>query len=99
MDTQPPERLPAHKQQLVTNAFLYANDYVCRAKSIPNRQVCRCIPNRRIHPPVLQTQYHWQSGLYLGVAFKECLFDTELKAAQDYDIFLRWWWSTANRGK
>ncbi len=23
------------------------------------------------------------------MAFQECLFDTELKAAQDYDIFLR----------
>ncbi len=51
-DEWTPNRLSvflAHKQQLVTHAFLYANDYVCRAKSIPNQQVCRYIPNRRIH--------------------------------------------------
>lgn len=51
-DEWTPNRLSvflAHKQQLVTHAFLYANDYVCQAKFIPNRQACRCIPNRRIH--------------------------------------------------
>ncbi len=40
-------------------------------------------------PLILQAQYYWQSGFYLAWRFKACLFDTELKAAQDYDIFLR----------
>ncbi len=41
-------------------------------------------------PLVLQAQYYWQSGFLPGPGvFKACLFDTELKAAQDYDIFLR----------
>lgn len=40
-------------------------------------------------PPVLQAQHYRQSGVYPAWRFKECLFDTELKAAQDYDIFLR----------
>lgn len=75
-DEWTPNRLSvflAHKQQLVTHAFLYANDYVCQGEVYSNRQVCRCIQIAVFTPPVLQTQYHWQSGLYLGVAFQRVL--------------------------
>lgn len=51
-DEWTPNRLSvflAHKQQLVTHAFLYANDYVCQEKFIPNQQAYHCIPNRRTH--------------------------------------------------
>lgn len=51
-DEWTPNRLSvflAHKQQLVTHAFLYANDYVCQGEVYSQPQVCRCIPNRRIH--------------------------------------------------
>lgn len=91
-DEWTPNRLSvflAHKQQLVTHAFLYANDYVCRMKSIPNQQVCRCIPNRRIHAACSINAISLAIRSLRAWRFKECLFDTELKAAQDYDIFLR----------
>ena len=52
-DEWTPNRLSvflAHKQQLVTHAFLYAKRLRLPGRSLfPNRQVCRCIPNRRIH--------------------------------------------------
>lgn len=51
-DEWTPNRLSvflAHKQQLVTHAFCTLTTTFARAKSIPNQQVCRCIPNRRIH--------------------------------------------------
>ena len=61
-----------------------------RAKSIPNRQACRCIPNRRIHADCSTNAISLAIRcLRWAWRFKECLFDTELKAAQDYDIFLR----------
>lgn len=92
-DEWTPNRLSvflAHKQQLVTHAFLYANDYVCPGRSLfPTGKLAAVSQIAVFTPPVLQTQYHWQSGLYRAWRFKECLFDTELKAAQDYDIFLR----------
>ncbi len=61
-----------------------------REKFIPNQQAYHCIPNRRTHAAcsinaislaIRFLPWAWR--------FKECLFDTELKAAQDYDIFLR----------
>ena len=58
-DEWTPNRLSvflAHKQQLVTHAFLYANDYVCQGEVYSQ--------------PASLPQYHWQSGLYLGVAFQ-----------------------------
>ena len=51
-DEWTPNRLSvflAHKQQLVTHAFCTLTTTFARAKFIPNRQACRCIPNRRIH--------------------------------------------------
>lgn len=50
-DEWTPNRLSiflSHKAQLVTHAFLYANDYVCGARSIRSRPACRCIRNHRI---------------------------------------------------
>lgn len=49
-DEWTPNRLSvflSHQAQLVTHAFLYANDYVCQGRSTPSRRVCRFIPSRR----------------------------------------------------
>ena len=91
-DEWTPNRLSvflSHKEQLVTHAFLYANDYVCRARFTRSPRACRCTRNHR-------TLVACSTSATLSVIrslparrFKECLFDTELKAAQDYDIFLR----------
>ncbi|UYW74409.1 glycosyltransferase [Pseudocitrobacter faecalis] len=49
-DEWTPNRLSvflAQKHQLVTHAFLYANDYLCQGKSTRSPRACRCIRNRR----------------------------------------------------
>lgn len=88
-----PERLSTfleHKHQLVTHAFLYANDYLCEGQvysqpaSLPlypkSPWSLKLFYKRNIVGNQVFT-YAWR--------FKSCLFDTELAAAQDYDIFLR----------
>ncbi|MDU6923458.1 colanic acid biosynthesis glycosyltransferase WcaA [Franconibacter helveticus 513] len=88
-----PDRLSTfleHKHQLVTHAFLYANDYLCEGQvysqpaSLPlypkSPWSLKLFYKRNIVGNQVFT-YAWR--------FKSCLFDTELAAAQDYDIFLR----------
>ncbi len=41
-----------------------------RAKAYPQPASLPLYPKSPTTPPVLQTQYHWQSGLYLGMAFQ-----------------------------
>lgn len=72
-DEWTPNRLSvflAHKQQLVTHAFCTLTTTFARAKSIPNRKLAAVSQIAVFTPPVLQTQYHWQPGLYLGMAFQ-----------------------------
>lgn len=88
-----PDRLSTfldHKHQLVTHAFLYANDYLCEGQVYSQPASLPLYPKspwslklffkRNIVGNQVFT-YAWR--------FKSCLFDTELAAAQDYDIFLR----------
>lgn len=88
-----PDRLSTfleHQHQLVTHAFLYANDYLCEGQVYSQPASLPLYPKspwslklffkRNIVGNQVFT-YAWR--------FKSCLFDTELAAAQDYDIFLR----------
>nr|VUD24602.1 glycosyl transferase [Salmonella sp. NCTC 7297] len=92
-DEWTPNRLSvflAHKHQLTTHAFLYANDYVCEARSTLSLPACRCIRNPLIHAACFYKRNIIGNQVFTWAwRFKACLFDTELKAAQDYDIFLR----------
>ncbi len=91
-DEWTPNRLSvflAHKQQLVTHAFLYANDYVCRGEVYSPKPAS--LP---LYPKSPYSRRLFYKRNIIGNQvftrawrFKECLFDTELKAAQDYDIF------------
>ncbi len=91
-DEWTPNRLSvflAHKHQLTTHAFLYANDYVCEG------EVYSQPASLPLYPKSLIRAAYSTSAILLAIRFlrarrfKACLFDTELKAAQDYDIFLR----------
>ncbi len=75
-DEWTPNRLSvflAHKQQLVTNAFCTLTTTFAVAKSIPNRQVCRCIPNRRIHAACFTNAISLAIRSLPGVAFQRVL--------------------------
>ena len=99
-DEWTPNRLSvflAHKQQLVTHAFLYANDYVCQGEVYSQPASLPLYPKSPYSRRLFYKRNIIGNQVFTWAwRFKECLFDTELKAAQDYDIFLR---STANRGK
>lgn len=102
-DEWTPNRLSvflAHKQQLVTHAFLYANDYVCQGEVYSQPASLPLYPKSPYSRRLFYKRNIIGNQVFTWAwRFKECLFDTELKAAQDYDIFLRMWWSMANRGK
>lgn len=92
-DEWTPDRLSvflADKDKLTTRAFLYANDYVCE------REVYSQPASLPLYPksPFSRKLFYKRNIIGNQVfswswRFKECLFDTQLKAAQDYDIFLR----------
>ncbi len=92
-DEWTPNRLSvflAHKHQLVTHAFLYANDYVCEGEVYAQPASLPLYPKS----PYSRTLFYKRNIIgnqvfTLASRFKACLFDVELKAAQDYDIFLR----------
>lgn len=92
-DEWTPDRLSvflAHKHQLVTHAFLYANDYVCEGEVYAQPASLPLYPKS----PYSRTLFYKRNIIgnqvfTLASRFKACLFDVELKAAQDYDIFLR----------
>lgn len=92
-DEWTPNRLSVfleHKHQLVTHAFLYANDYVCEGEVYAQPASLPLYPKS----PYSRTLFYKRNIIgnqvfTLASRFKACLFDVELKAAQDYDIFLR----------
>ncbi len=69
-DEWTPNRLSiflSHKAQLVTHAFLYANDYVCRWRGLFAAGQPAAVSEITVFPPpVLQAQHYRQSGVYLG---------------------------------
>lgn len=92
-DESTPNRLSiflSHKTQLAPTRFCMPMTMFARARSEPAAGQPAAVSEITVFPPpVLQAQHYRQSGVYLAWRFKECLFDTELKAAQDYDTFLR----------
>lgn len=92
-DEWTPNRLSvflAHKQQLVTHAFLYANDYVCQGEVYSQPASLPLYPKSPYSRRLFYKRNIIGNQVFTWAwRFKECLFDTELKAAQDYDIFLR----------
>ncbi|MBU4683008.1 colanic acid biosynthesis glycosyltransferase WcaA [Cedecea davisae] len=92
-DEWTPNRLStflAHQHQLVTHAFLYANDYLCEGQVYSQPGSLPLYPKS---PYSLKLFYKrniiGNQAFTYSERFKSCLFDTALKAAQDYDIFLR----------
>ena len=90
-DEWTPNRLSvflAHKQQLVTHAFLYANDYVCQGEVYSQPASLPLYPKSPYSRRLFYKRNIIGNQVFTWAwRFKECLFDTELKAAQDYDIF------------
>jgi len=92
-DEWTPNRLSSFLQsrhQLVTQAFLYADDYVCEG------EVYSQPASLPLYPKSMYSRRRFYKRNIIGNQvfswawrFKACLFDTTLKAAQDYDIFLR----------
>jgi len=92
-DEWTPNRLSvflAHKHQLVTHAFLYANDYVCEGEVYAQPASLPLYPKSPYSRRLFYKRNIIGNQVFTWAwRFKESLFDTELKAAQDYDIFLR----------
>jgi colanic acid biosynthesis glycosyl transferase WcaA len=92
-DEWTPNRLSVfleHKHQLVTHAFLYANDYVCEGEVYSQPASLPLYPKSPYSRKLFFKRNIIGNQVFSWAwRFKECLFDTELKAAQDYDIFLR----------
>ena len=92
-DEWTPNRLSvflSHKAQLVTHAFLYANDYVCQGEVYSQPASLPLYPKSPYSRHLFYKRNIIGNQVFTWAwRFKECLFDTELKAAQDYDIFLR----------
>lgn len=92
-DEWTPDRLShflEHQHQLVTHAFLYANDYVCEG------EVYSQPASLPLYPKAAYTRRRFYKRNIIGnqvfsfaQRFQECLFDINLKAAQDHDMFLR----------
>ena len=92
-DEWTPNRLSTfleHKQQLMGHAFLYANDYVCEGEVYSQPASLPLYPKSPFSRPLFYKRNIIGNQVFSWAwRFKESLFDTELKAAQDYDIFLR----------
>lgn len=96
---QPSERLLAHKQQLVTHAFLYANDYVCQGEVYSQPASLPLYPKSPYSRRLFYKRNIIGNQVFTWAwRFKECLFDTELKAHR-ITTFSCGWWYMANRGK
>lgn len=92
-DEWTPNRLSVflkHRQKLVTHAFLYANDYLCEGQVYSQPASLPLYPKS---PYSLRLFYKrniiGNQVFTFAERFKKCLFDTQLAAAQDYDVFLR----------
>lgn len=79
-----------HRHQLKTRAFLYANDYVCQGEVYSQPASLPLYPKSPFSRKLFYKRNIVGNQVFSwSWRFKECLFDTQLKAAQDYDIFLR----------
>ncbi|APZ07195.1 MULTISPECIES: colanic acid biosynthesis glycosyltransferase WcaA [Kosakonia] len=92
-DEWTPNRLSvflAHKHLLNTRAFLYANDYVCQGEVYAQPASLPLYPKSPFSRKLFYKRNIVGNQVFTWAwRFKESLFDTQLKAAQDYDIFLR----------
>jgi colanic acid biosynthesis glycosyl transferase WcaA len=92
-DEWTPNRLSvflAYRQQLQCHAFLYANDYVCEGEVYSQPASLPLYPKSPYSRQLFYKRNIIGNQVFTWAwRFKESLFDTELKAAQDYDIFLR----------
>ncbi len=80
----------AHKHELVTHAFLYANDYLCQGQVYTQPDSLPLYPKSPFSRKLFFKRNIIGNQVFtLANRFKESLFDTQLRAAQDYDIFLR----------
>lgn len=92
-DEWTPNRLSVfleHRHQLVTHAFLYANDYVCRGEVYSQPASLPLYPKT----PFTLKQFYKRNIIGNQIftytqRFQASLFDVSLPAAQDYDAFLR----------
>ncbi|STL53137.1 putative glycosyl transferase [Escherichia coli] len=101
-DEWTPNRLSvflAHKQQLVTHAFLYANDYVCQGEVYSQPASLPLYPKSPYSRRLFYKRNIIGNQVFTWAwRFKDCLFDTELKAHRITTSSCGWWWSMANRG-
>ena len=92
-DEWTPNRLSVflqHQHQLVTHAFLYANDYVCEGQVYSQPASLPLYPKSPFSLKLFYKRNIIGNQVFTyAERFKACLFDTSLAAAQDYDIFLR----------
>ncbi|MBS1205038.1 MAG: colanic acid biosynthesis glycosyltransferase WcaA [Proteobacteria bacterium] len=80
----------AHKHLLNTRAFLYANDYLCQGEVYAQPTSLPLYPKSPFSRKLFWKRNIVGNQVFTWAwRFKESLFDTQLKAAQDYDIFLR----------
>jgi colanic acid biosynthesis glycosyl transferase WcaA len=80
----------ADRDRLKTRAFLYANDYVCQGEVYSQPASLPLYPKSPFSRKLFYKRNIVGNQVFSwSWRFKECLFDTQLKAAQDYDIFLR----------
>lgn len=69
---------------------MYANDYVCQGEVYSQPASLPLYPKSPYSRRLFYKRNIIGNQVFTWAwRFKECLFDTELKAAQDYDIFLR----------
>ena len=68
---------------------MYANDYVCQGEVYSQPASLPLYPKSPYSRRLFYKRNIIGNQVFTWAwRFKECLFDTELKAAQDYDIFL-----------
>lgn len=92
-DEWTPNRLSSflvHRAKLADHSFLYANDYVCEGQVYAQPSSLPLYPKR----PFTRERFYKKNIVGNQVfsraeCFKNCLFDPNLAAAQDYDVFLR----------
>ncbi len=78
----------AHKQQLVTHAFCTLTTTFAGRSLFPTCKLA-AVSQIAVFTACFTNAISLAIRSLPGVAFQRVLFDTELKAAQDYDIFLR----------
>ncbi|EOL9129646.1 colanic acid biosynthesis glycosyltransferase WcaA [Cronobacter malonaticus] len=80
----------AHKEKLNQHAFLYANDYLCEGQVYSQPTSLPLYPKSPWSLMLFFKRNIVGNQVFTWAwRFKESLFDNELAAAQDYDMFLR----------